>query len=124
MLNVDEIIQFLNSQLAEIKAIYLFGSQITDDTDANSDVDIAVLTSSKIDPLVRWNVEQDLARLLDKSVDLVDLLSASTVFQFQVVSKGRCIYDPFNSDITFGAQVYSQYHLLNLERQDILRAIV
>ena len=124
MLSVDEIIQFLNSELPEIQAVYLFGSQITGDADTNSDVDIAVLTSSKIDPLVRWNVEQDLARLLDKSVDLVDLLSASTVFQFQVVSKGRCIYDPHNSDLTFGAQVYSQYHLLNVERQDILRAIV
>jgi len=124
MLNDDEIIQFLNSQLAEIKAVYLFGSQNAGDADAYSDVDIAILTASKIDPLVRWNVEQDLARLLDKSVDLVDLLAASTVFQFQVVSKGRCIYDPLNSDITFGAQVYSQYHLLNLERQDILRAII
>jgi len=58
---------------------------------------------------------------LKSDVDLVDLLSASTVMQNQVVHHGICIYDAANYAVSFEMQVMSMYQHLNDERAGILQ---
>ena len=58
---------------------------------------------------------------LKNDVDLVDLLSASTVMQNQVIHHGICIYDAANYSALFEMQVMSMYQHLNDERADILQ---
>lgn len=65
-----------------------FGSHATGDQRPDSDVDLAVLPPRGIDPLERWHLQERLASLLHKSVDLIDLRQATTVMRTQVVTTG------------------------------------
>ena len=58
---------------------------------------------------------------LQCDIDLVDLLSTSTVMQNQIILNGICIYDVQNYAGLFEMQVMSMYQHLNDERADILK---
>ena len=118
---VNELPLILRDKLKQIKLIYLFGSQVTGFTSKTSDIDIAVLTEKKLDSVLRWHVEAELADELSSEVDLVDLLSASTVMQNEIIHHGICIYDPENKAALFETQVMSMYQHLNDERAAILK---
>jgi predicted nucleotidyltransferase len=111
----------LLAALPDCQAIYLFGSWGTDAQRPESDIDLAVLPSQPIDPVHRWELAQTLASTVGRDVDLVDLLSASTVLRMQVVAHGERIYC---SDVDkveqFENIVFSSYAKLNEERRDIL----
>ncbi|WP_114327140.1 type VII toxin-antitoxin system MntA family adenylyltransferase antitoxin [Candidatus Colwellia aromaticivorans] len=124
MLNIklSQIIpKLLGDMLVDIKIIYLFGSHASNSVMVLSDIDIAVLTRSKLSSIKRWQVQSELANVLATEVDLVDLLTASTVMQNQIIQKGICIYDFENSAAFFEMQVMSMYQHLNVERADILK---
>lgn len=112
-LNVDDNIN-------GIKAIYLFGSHASGLSHKNSDIDIAVLCHKKLTSVKRWQIQSELANELACEVDLVDLLTASTVMQNQVIQQGICIYDPDNIARLFEMQVMSMYQHLNEERAEIV----
>jgi predicted nucleotidyltransferase len=115
-------IRTLVLELAEnIKLIYLFGSYAQDQANSESDIDIAILGKVKLDSVARWQLQSKLAIALKNDVDLVDLLSASTVMQNQVIHHGICIYDAANYAALFEMQVMSMYQHLNDERADILK---
>jgi hypothetical protein len=59
--------------------------------------------------------------MLKVDVDLIDLLSASTVMQNQVIHHSMCIYDAANYAALFEMQVMSMYQHLNDERAGILK---
>jgi hypothetical protein len=75
----------------------------------------------KLDSVERWQLQSELAIALENNVDLVDLLSASTVMQNQVIHHGICIYDAANYAALFEIQVMSMYQHLNDERANILK---
>ena len=104
-----------------IKLIYLFGSYAKGQASNQSDIDIAILGKTKFDPISRWQWQSELAIALKNDVDLVDLLSASTVMQNQVIHDGICIYDAANYAASFEMQVMSMYQHLNDERAEILK---
>ena len=118
------IIQHLHTALSSLRAVYLFGSVVTEHFTEDSDIDIAVLTSEPMDALLRWKLIQQLAIALNRDVDLVDMTTASTVMQFQVVSTGERI---FTADATtmewWELKVYQLYLTLNDDRKPILEAI-
>ena len=118
------IVQHLHTTLPSLRAVYLFGSVVTEHFTEDSDIDIAVLTSEPMDALLRWELIQQLAIALNRDVDLVDLSTASTVMQFQVVSTGERI---FTADATamewWELKVYQLYLTLNDDRKPILEAI-
>ncbi|MFT4249424.1 MAG: nucleotidyltransferase domain-containing protein [Pseudomonas sp.] len=72
--------------------IWLFGSFANGHANAQSDVDLALLLPGKADPVELWNLAQQLAVLIDRDVDLLDLRAASTVIQYQVVTTGRLLW--------------------------------
>lgn len=100
--------------------MYLFGSYANDQTHAASDIDLAILPANKLSPVTRWEIQQLMAEQLNGDVDLVDLLSASTVMQKEIISKGTCLYSIDNELESFEMQVMSMYQHLNDERADLL----
>ena len=116
-LELRPVLSLLTSRLSDLKLVYLFGSQASGEAIAGSDWDLAVLTGKRIDPLLRWELQQQLTQLLNADVDLVDLLDASTVLQMQVVSKGAVVLGNQHQADAFAMQVYSMYGNLQDGRQ-------
>jgi predicted nucleotidyltransferase len=107
--------------MPDVRLIYLFGSQADGSATPSSDIDVAVLLKKKLDPVTRFDLEQSLAIELNQDVDLVDLLTASTVLQNQVVMHGKLLFGSENEQTKFEMQVMSMYQHLNEERADILQ---
>lgn len=118
----QQLIDKILALTPNVKLVYLFGSQASEESNQFSDIDVAILTPHKIDPVCRWQYQQRLAELLNQDVDLVDLLSASTVMQNEVIAKGDCLFDAGNYAPQFETQVMSMYQRLNDERAELLTA--
>jgi predicted nucleotidyltransferase len=99
----QKIVDYLKQALPAPQLIYLFGSRFDGSQKSNSDWDIALLGQKPLDNVQRWELAQELASLLSADVDLVDLLTASTVLNMQVVSKGRLLYGAINIKDVFEA---------------------
>ncbi len=120
----QKAVALVNQRVPNWVALYLFGSQVDRATHGGSDLDLALLASTPQDPQARWDLEQDLSRILGQSVDLIDLLRASTVFRQQVISSGTILAENQPSEREqFEVWVHSAYTRLNEERREILADI-
>ena len=119
-----DISDMITAVLPEVRAIYLFGSANTAYERADSDIDIAFLSSQPVDALRRWELAQHLATRLGRDIDLVDLGEASVVLRAQVIAYGRRLYcaDPEACE-RYEDYAFSAYARLNESRQEILRRI-
>lgn len=90
------IIRVILNYYPGTQAIYLFGSFDTEDERADSDVDIAPLfhppAAQTIGALAMSELRFELEAELNKTVDIVNLRLVSTVFQKEIVTSGRLIY--------------------------------
>ena len=117
----QQLTDTLRDALPDCQAIYSFGSWGTDAERPDSDIDLAVLPRTPLDPVQRWDLAQKLASLARRDVDLVDLLRASTVLRMQVVANGQRLYTAdVNAVEQFEDTVFSSYARLNEERRGIL----
>jgi len=113
----------------DTEAIYLFGSYGTEYEQEDSDVDIAVLLPplqfKTIGNLIISDCRYALEDELGKKVDLINLRSANTVFQHEIIGGGRLIYskDEYTTD-TFEMMATSLYQKLNEERAGIIEDII
>jgi predicted nucleotidyltransferase len=121
MLDQKNLIQTLQHLMPDVRLIYLFGSQVDGSATPSSDIDVAVLLKKKLDPVARFDIEQIVAIKLNQDVDLVDLLTASTVLQNQVIMSGELLFGSESEQTKFEMQVMSMYQHLNEERADILQ---
>lgn len=121
MLDKNKLVQTVKNLAPDVRLIYLFGSQADGSSTPSSDIDIAMLLEKKMNPVARFDLEQTLAIELNQDVDLVDLLTASTVLQNQVIMHGSLLFGSENEQTKFEMQVMSMYQHLNEERADILR---
>ncbi len=118
------LIEAVCSEVLDVVAIYLFGSSVTGEMRADSDIDLAILPANPLAPTHVWTLAQSLAVVAGRDVDLVDLLSASTVLRAQIISTGQRLYcgnEPLCSE--FEGRAYSDYARLNEERKAILADI-
>ena len=114
----------LREALGDSVVAYRFGSTAGDFSRADSDVDIAVLATSRLEPLRRYELQERLASSLRRSVDLVDLRSASTILAMQVVANGRVVHDGDpDARGRFEDLVFTTYARLADERRPILDRI-
>lgn len=118
------VLALLHSRLDALKLVYLFGSRAQEDAVTGSDWDIAIVAAKKLAPLERWQLQEDLAGLLNADIDLVDLLEASTVLQMQVVTKGRLLLGTEQEADAFAMQVYSMYGNLQEGRAAIVNDFI
>lgn len=94
--DLDDLIERARASIVTampgVVAVYVFGSAATGHYAPGSDLDVAVLGSR---PLPSRDV-YDLARALEvelgTDVDLVDLMTASTVLKYEVITRGRRIH--------------------------------
>lgn len=104
-----------------VAAVYAFGSRAAGAGRADSDFDLAVLPPRPLDPVARFDAQEALAAHLGVDVDLVDLLSASTVMRAEVLRTGRVVHDADPTARAFWETwTMSAYALLNEERAGIL----
>ena len=136
--------EFIRARFPEAVAIYLFGSSAglfgssaglfgslaglfgslarpADEQRADSDIDLAVLLPSRIPELERWALQEQLAVIAGRNVDLIDLRAASAVMKVQVLDGGVLLYEGVRAEReAFEALALSDYARLNEERRGIL----
>jgi predicted nucleotidyltransferase len=123
-MNTELIIGKIIETVPNLIAIYQFGSQATGGTHKDSDIDLAFLAHQPLPPVQRFDLAQEIALIVHKNVDLIDLRATSTVMQMQVISTGACLFsNDHPKREQFEALVYSLYTRLNEERREILKTI-
>lgn len=125
---VEQVVSLLRRRIPGLVAIYRFGSSGTPAEHARSDLDLAVLTEPPLAKdaraLLRWKIAEEVAFVVRRDVDLVDLGSASIVLRARVISGGRRLWcaDEAYAE-RFEDYAFSAYARLNEERSGILRDI-
>jgi predicted nucleotidyltransferase len=124
-MNADaEAIRILTASIPDVIAVYRFGSSADGTALPTSDVDLAFLAHHALDPVRRFELQEQLALALRRNVDLVDLRAASTVMRMQVLSRGLVLAAPrAGEQARFESYVYASYARLNEERKAILEQV-
>jgi len=124
----ETIVKTVQNFYPDAQAIYLFGTYGTPDEQRESDLDIAVLLppdrARAIGNLASNECRYALEDVLKRTVDLINIRMANTVFQHEIIQEGRLIYrqDEYAVNV-FEMQVMSSYQKLNEERAGILEEI-
>jgi uncharacterized protein len=124
-MQLDAITKTVLEYYRNVQGIYLFGSFMTEDEWPDSDVDIALLLppeeAIKERSFAMSECSIALASALNKDVDLLNARTVSTVFQNEIISKGKLLYcaDRYAVD-EFEMLTLSYYQKLNEERADII----
>ncbi|MBP6218628.1 MAG: nucleotidyltransferase domain-containing protein [Oligoflexales bacterium] len=115
------VIEMLQRACPRLISIYAFGSYGTKDQNKESDIDVAFLTHEELSSLERFELQEKIASIYSRDLDLIDIRLVSTVFQFQIISQERRIFcsDEIQA-CEFEAAVLSDYLRLQEERKDIL----
>ncbi len=104
-------------------AIYVHGSLAQGTAGPDSDLDLALLTAGYADPLALWDLSGELADLVHRSVDLLDLRAASTVMQYQVITRGQRLWSVGLPADLFECYVLSEKTALDTARAPLLADI-
>lgn len=122
-MNRENIIRILPERICGLLAIYAFGSRIQGTARPHSDLDLAVLVAGYADPLVLWALAGELADVAGCAVDLLDLRAASTVMQYQIITKGLRWWACDAQAALFEAAVLSEKTALDTARAGVLADI-
>ncbi len=66
-------VDLIRSKVPDLVAVYLFGSAARGDQTPQNDIDLAFLSPRPLRAKVCWDLQQGLAVLLHRDVDLIDL---------------------------------------------------
>jgi uncharacterized protein len=123
-LNEAAIVARLRQRLPDAVSIYLFGSVATGEAGPESDVDLAVLNDGRLDPVELWDIAGDIANMVNRDVDLVDLRTASTVLQNQIVTRGRRLYARDGQADVYEAFILSEKMALDVRNAPLMADIL
>jgi len=128
-MNGETIVKTVLSYYSDVEAIYLFGSYLTPDQQQASDADLALLFPHEkarlLKNLAMGECRDALENVLKRTVDLINLRTANTVFQNEIIQHGRIIYQQNERVVDeFEMLVLSFYQKLNEERAGILEDIL
>jgi len=122
----EAIIAALERELPGLVAIYLFGSHASAEARSDSDVDLGVLPPRQDAHTLTFalllGLQEKVAAICSRDVDLINLRLASTVLAKEVVVNGDRFYcrDRYAAD-EFEMHALSLYQKLNEERAAILQ---
>jgi predicted nucleotidyltransferase len=122
-MNFETVLTHLRANLPGLLAVYAFGSQVTGEARAGSDLDLAALVEGSIDPLQLWRLSGELADIVKVPVDLLDLRTASTVMQYQVITTGRLLWNKDGQAGIFESYILSEKTALDAARAGLLADI-
>lgn len=92
----EEIIRLIAQFAAErpaVLAAFLFGSAVQNRLADESDVDVGMLFAAAPDALGLLELQEDLAAVLKRQCDLVNLNQASPVLAMQVLKHGEIVFE-------------------------------
>ncbi len=119
----EGIVATLQASLPDLLAVYLFGSHAQGRARSDSDIDLAVLVAGKLDPVSTWQLAEMLAARFDRDVDLVDLRTASTVMQYQIITTGQLLWKKDGQAPLYECFILSQKTDLDEARRDLIADI-
>ncbi len=120
----DALAATLTREFPGLVAAYRFGSTVSGQTHRESDVDVAILADAPIGATRLFDAKVYLEETARTTIDLVDLLAASTVLRMQVISRGvPIVVREERLRAQFEDYVFSSYARLNEERRDIIERI-
>lgn len=118
-----DIVEFINKEL-NIKIIYLFGSFAKGEGRQDSDIDLAIYSTSNIDEYELFILAGNLSFKVKRDVQIINIKNASTVFAAQIVGLGEVLYcDDEEFRANYEIRIFKDYAKLNEERADILEVI-
>lgn len=117
------LVDLARQRIAGVRAVYLYGSQATRSSRTGSDIDIAILADTPLPPVMRFDLMGEMAAMMGRDVDLVDLRAASTVLRSQIIGQGVRLYGVGSTIEEFEDRVFSAYARLNEERAGIIADI-
>jgi uncharacterized protein len=124
----DRLAETITAHLANVQAVYLYGSAADDTMQEQSDVDLAILLAPEVakatGSLSLSDLRVALEEIAGRPVDLVNLRLCSTVLQKEITTTGLLLYvgDRYAID-EFEMLVLSFYSKLNEERAEILEEL-
>ena len=122
-MNAQALLTHLQNHLPDLLAVYLFGSHAQGTAGPGSDVDLAVLLPGTVDPVSLWRLSGDLADIAGRPVDLIDLRAATTVMQYQIVTRGRRLWAKDVQAGLFECFILSEKTALDEARAGLLKDI-
>jgi uncharacterized protein len=125
---IEKAVQRILQALPSTMAIYVFGSRASNDATDQSDLDMAVLVAGYAEVVALWSLASDIAVEINCDVDLLDMRAASTVMQYQILSKGSRVWqssvDTVALDVgLFECAMLSEMTALNEARGDLITDI-
>ena len=117
------VVKTLRDKFPHAMAVYAFGSQVHGTADAQSDLDLGILVAGYADALALWDTASDLSGVVGWTVDLLDLRAASTVMQYQVITKGTRLWSIGTQVGLFECFVLSEQTALDTAREPLMREI-
>jgi uncharacterized protein len=103
---LEKAVQRILQALPSTMAIYVFGSRATNLSTEQSDLDIAVLVAGYAEVVALWNLASDIAVEINCDVDLLDMRAASTVMQYQILSKGSRVWRSSTACVALDVGLY------------------
>lgn len=100
-LDISSALAILRRKIPALAGVYLFGSHASGHARADSDVDLAVYAGPALPRSLLAEVREDVANSLKQNVDLIDLSSAPTILQIQVIDEGTLVETPDPDAIAF-----------------------
>lgn len=122
-MNWEPILRHLRDRLSGLLALYAFGSRVTGDAGPESDLDLAVLVEGKADVVGLWRLAGELADRAGCPVDLLDLRTASTVMQYQIITTGRRLWAGDHKAALYESFILSEMTALDEARDPLIRII-
>lgn len=121
---IDICVTKIKEEFPDVSGIWLFGSNVSGTTTAASDIDLAILLPQKSNRIKLWQCAQSIAGAVNKEIDLIDLLEASTVMRNQIMREGKRIFDTdgFKCDM-FETEALTEYLRFNEERREVLEDV-
>jgi predicted nucleotidyltransferase len=93
MSTMEKSLQGLLSRYCEFRLAILFGSQATDSSRADSDVDLALLADTQISSSLKLDLIEAIGAEFGRPVDIVDLYDAAEPILGQVLKGKRLLGD-------------------------------
>lgn len=119
--NLKAVREIIDRFLPGTMAIYQFGSAGSEYERDESDIDLAFLKLSKTATEKIWDAKNELALLLGREIDLIELFSASAVMRFEITNTGKRVFaSDENACEAFESLALSMYVRLEEERKGIL----
>ncbi|HDZ56533.1 MAG TPA: nucleotidyltransferase domain-containing protein [Pseudomonas xinjiangensis] len=122
-MNLQPALDELHAAFPDLSAVYLFGSRATGDAGPGSDLDLAILAGTAPGPVDLWDLSSRLAGIVGCPVDLLDLLTASTVMQYRVITTGQRLWSRGSEAPLYESFILSEKTDLDEARAGILQDI-